>query len=270
MFLPAIGPSRIDTAAGRVTGRGPEGKSFNLTYDRLLIATGAEPIVPQRPGFDRPDVAVVKTLEDAQAIKAHLQTGKVKTAVIMGMGYIAMEMVEALRARGVSVTMVKPRAELLPWLDARFGPTVRRELEANQVHLRTGFDVAGIEGQEGRLTVYDEAGTSLSCGPGHRRHGCAAQQRPGRRRWTATGIGPIHCRGSPTANVQPKHLCRRRLRRRLSRGHRPARLDPFGPAGQPRRLGRGRPCMRQGSIACKASPAPPSSKCSTCKWPAPA
>jgi NADPH-dependent 2,4-dienoyl-CoA reductase/sulfur reductase-like enzyme len=79
----------------------------------------------------------------------------------MGMGYIAMEMVEALRTREVSVTMVKPRAELLPWLDADLAATVRRELEAHQVQLHTGFDVARIEGSQGRLAVYDANGTSL-------------------------------------------------------------------------------------------------------------
>ncbi len=153
---------RIDSAAGRVTGQGPDGKAFALAYDRLLIATGAEPIVPRQPGFDHPQVAVVKTLEDAHAIKTRLATGAVKTALIMGMGYIAMEMAEALRLREVSVAMVKPRAELLPWLDLDLAATVRRELDAHQVQLYTGFDVARIDGGQRPLAVYDTNGTSLS------------------------------------------------------------------------------------------------------------
>jgi NADPH-dependent 2,4-dienoyl-CoA reductase/sulfur reductase-like enzyme len=151
----------IDIPGGRVTGNGPDGKAFDLGYDRLLIATGAAPIVPQRPGFDRPEVVVVKTLEDAQTIKARLQTGGVKQAVVLGMGYIAMEMAEALHLREVAVTMVKPRTDLLPWLAADLAATVRQELEAHQVHLHTGFDVARIEGGQGRLAVYDASGTLL-------------------------------------------------------------------------------------------------------------
>jgi NADPH-dependent 2,4-dienoyl-CoA reductase/sulfur reductase-like enzyme len=153
----------IDIAKSHVTGGGPDGKPFDLAYDRLLIATGAAPIVPRRPGFDRPEVAVVKTLEDAQAIKARLQSGSVKRAVIMGMGYIAMEMAEALRLREVAVTMVKPRAELLPWLDAELAATVRGELEGHQVELRTGFDVAGIEAGKGSgVALVDTGSASLA------------------------------------------------------------------------------------------------------------
>jgi len=152
----------IDIGASCVTGRGPDGKAFSFPYDRLLIATGAAPKVPQRPGFDRPEVVVVKTLEDAQVIKTRLQSGSVKTAVILGMGYIAMEMVEALRLRGAAVTMVKPRGEVLPWLDAELGASVRQELEAHQVQLHTDFDVARIEGPDGQLTVVEAGGTPLA------------------------------------------------------------------------------------------------------------
>lgn len=153
----------IDINRSHVTGSGPDGQPFDLAYDRLLIATGAAPIVPRRPGFDRPDVTVVKTLEDAQAIKARLQGGGMKRAVIMGMGYIAMEMAEALRLREVAVTMVKPRAELLPWLDADLAVTVRGELENHQVELRTGFEVARIEAGTGsRVILIETGGASLA------------------------------------------------------------------------------------------------------------
>ncbi|MFZ1985634.1 MAG: FAD-dependent oxidoreductase [Desulfatitalea sp.] len=153
---------RIDTNGGAVTGSGPEAKVFAIPFDRLLIATGAAPIVPARPGFDRPEVVVVKTLDDTRAIKARLQSTLVQKAVIIGMGYIAMEMAEALRARQIDVAMVKPRAELLPWMDAELAATVRRELESHQVQVHTGFDAVRIEGQGGRGVVCDAGGTSLS------------------------------------------------------------------------------------------------------------
>jgi CoA-dependent NAD(P)H sulfur oxidoreductase len=152
---------RIDANGGAVTGLGPEANAFAIPFDRLLIATGAAPIVPTRSGYDRPEVVVVKTLEDTHTIKTRLHSGAVTKAVIIGMGYIAMEMAEALRARQIDVALVKPRAELLPWMDAELAATVRRELESHQVQVHTGFDAVRIEGQGGRAAVCDPGGTSL-------------------------------------------------------------------------------------------------------------
>jgi NADPH-dependent 2,4-dienoyl-CoA reductase/sulfur reductase-like enzyme len=142
---------RIDTAGQAVTGSGPEGQPFQMGYDRLLIATGASPIIPKQPGFDLPGVVVVKTLEDGRTIKAWLQSKAVRRILILGMGYIAMEMSEALRERDIEVVMAKPRAELLPWLDLELAGDVRRELIDHKVELHTGFNVDRIEPAGNRL-----------------------------------------------------------------------------------------------------------------------
>jgi len=152
---------QIDPAAQKVTGSGP-GRPFQIPYDRLLIATGAAPIRPQKPGFDLPGVVVVKTLEDARAVKTYLQQKAVRKALIIGMGYVAMEMTEALRFRHVDVAMVKPGARLLPWLDARLADRVREELTAHQVELHTGFSVDRIEHGGDRLQVIGTDGQKLA------------------------------------------------------------------------------------------------------------
>ena len=74
--------ARIHADQGMVSGLTVEGNAFELPYDRLLIATGADPIVPARPGFDLPGVVVVKTLDDAKAIKERLQSHPVKKALM--------------------------------------------------------------------------------------------------------------------------------------------------------------------------------------------
>ncbi len=152
----------IDPGTATVSGRNEAGRPFTLPYDRLLIATGADPIMPRRPGFDLPGVAVVKTLDHARHIKTMLQERPIRKAVIMGMGYIAMEMAEALRMREVEVTMVKPRAQLLPWMAPELAETVGQELQAHQVQVRTGFDVARIEKSGQGLSVVAAGNETLA------------------------------------------------------------------------------------------------------------
>lgn len=107
----------IDRAGKTVAGRTAEGEPFTVAYDRLLIATGADPIKPPIEGMDLSGVFVVKNLEHGRRIKTFLRDRQAKRAVIVGMGYIALEMAEALSERGLAVDLIKPRAGLLPWLD---------------------------------------------------------------------------------------------------------------------------------------------------------
>ena len=113
---------RIDTVNRKVSGMDFQGKPFRISYDKLLIATGASARSPDLPGFDLPGVFVLKNLEDGRRIKSFLETAPVREAVIIGMGYIALEMCESLRARGIDVVMVKPGPDLLPWMSREIAP----------------------------------------------------------------------------------------------------------------------------------------------------
>jgi len=152
---------RIDIGEQCVSGSTLDGEAFTLPFDRLLIATGADPIVPERPGFDLPGVVVVKTLDDARAIKERIASHPVKKALILGMGYIAMEMAEALRLRGVQVAMAKPRPRLLPWLAEDLVKRVRQELETNQVKIHTGFSIDRIESRGDGLVAWEPSGEAI-------------------------------------------------------------------------------------------------------------
>lgn len=132
------------------------GRSTPFAYDRLLIATGASPIVPSVPGIELPGVMVLKNLDHGRALKAHLAASRVRRTVIVGMGYIAMEMSEALRERDIAVAMVKPRPRFLPWLAPDLAETVRAECEQNGVELHIGVAVERIEADNGRLAVHCE------------------------------------------------------------------------------------------------------------------
>ncbi|MFC1813154.1 FAD-dependent oxidoreductase [Thermodesulfobacteriota bacterium] len=143
----------IDPRAQTVLGTTLEQIPFEIPYDKLLIATGASPVVPDLPGFDLPGVVILKNLDDGRKIRQFLSENDVKKAVIIGMGYIALEMCEALRARNIDVDMVKPRDIFLPWMEETMARKVREEVETNGVHLYPGHKIEGIDTSDGRLKV---------------------------------------------------------------------------------------------------------------------
>ncbi|MBF0203406.1 MAG: FAD-dependent oxidoreductase [Desulfamplus sp.] len=113
-------------------------QDFSYSYDKLLIATGATPVIPDLPGFDLPGVMPLKNLEQGRKIKAFIEKNNVQKAVIIGMGYIGLEMCEALRARSIQVTMVKPGSQFLPWMKPELADFVKQELDANGIKLCYG------------------------------------------------------------------------------------------------------------------------------------
>lgn len=144
---------RIDRTARTVVGRTSDGAPFSVPYDRLLIATGAEPVRPPIAGLDLDGVFVVKNLEHGRWIKTYLRDRQAKRAVILGMGYIALEMAEAFAERGLAVDLIKPRVGLLPWLDRALAEPVREHLLAHGVGVHDGHRVERIEAVDGRLAV---------------------------------------------------------------------------------------------------------------------
>ena len=143
----------INPAGKTVGGISVDGKKFEFSYDKLLIATGASPIIPDLAGFDLPGVLGLKSLEDGRKIKQFLKDSSVKKVIIIGMGYIALEMAEALRARNIEVDMVKPRPVFLPWLDEQMAQVVRDEVESNSVTMYSGHKVERIDQSAGSLSV---------------------------------------------------------------------------------------------------------------------
>ena len=150
----------IDTKNRTVSGtRLENGAVFTSAYDRLLIATGGRPIVPNRPGFDLPGVLALKSLDDGRRIKNFIGRRGVNRAVIIGMGYIGLEMAEALRQRDIDVAMVKPGPDLLPWMPRELAQVVFDTLDANGVRLHLGQNTSAIEGADGKLEVVCDHGS---------------------------------------------------------------------------------------------------------------
>ncbi len=143
----------IDQKAKTVKGRNAKADDFEIPYDALLIATGASPIIPELPGFDLPGVMALKTLEDGRKLKRFIHEQDAKRVVVIGMGYIALEMCEAFRAIQIQVDMVKPRPVFLPWMNQEMAAVVQEEVEANGATLHLGQEIRGIEKDNGRYRV---------------------------------------------------------------------------------------------------------------------
>jgi len=143
----------INPLSKTVTGISLQGKNFQFSYDKLLIATGGSPIIPDLSGFDLPGVLALKSLDDGRKIKAYLKANTVKKAVIVGMGYIGLEMCEALRARSIEVDMVKPGPVFLPWMEEEMSGVVKKEVETHKVTLHPGYKLQKIEVRGRRLKV---------------------------------------------------------------------------------------------------------------------
>lgn len=147
----------IDPVGRTLTGTIEHSREpFRIAYDRLLIATGGRPIIPDLPGFDQPGVLALKSLADGRRIKSYIQTQAIEKAVIVGMGYIGLEMAEALRERKIAVDMIKPRPDLLPWMHRDLAAVVHQELVDNQVGLHPGCTITGIEKNAGTFNVICE------------------------------------------------------------------------------------------------------------------
>jgi CoA-dependent NAD(P)H sulfur oxidoreductase len=143
----------IDRDAKTVTGKNKQEERFQIPYDKLLIATGAAPIIPDLPGFDLPGVVALKSLEDGRKIKDFIRSQDVKKVIIIGMGYIALEMCEALCARRIDVEMVKPRPVFLPWMASELASVVKEEVETHGVRIHAGHEIRRIEKANNTLKV---------------------------------------------------------------------------------------------------------------------
>jgi NADPH-dependent 2,4-dienoyl-CoA reductase/sulfur reductase-like enzyme len=136
----------IDLQAGQVTAHDlAAGRSYRESFDSLVIATGAVPVRPPLPGVDAAGVFGVQTLDDGAALLADLDRTQPRRAVVVGGGYIGVEMAEALVRRGVAVTVVDQADQPMTTLDPDMGATVHQVMEGIGIDVRTDTAVTGFD-----------------------------------------------------------------------------------------------------------------------------
>jgi NADPH-dependent 2,4-dienoyl-CoA reductase/sulfur reductase-like enzyme/rhodanese-related sulfurtransferase len=125
------------------------GKDENIAYDKLVLATGARPFKPHFPGLELENVWFMRHLDDARSMVERIDTAGLKKAVIVGAGYIGVEMAEALRTRGLDVTVVEAFDQILPqFLDPEMALLASRHVRQKGVALALGEKVTALEGNE--------------------------------------------------------------------------------------------------------------------------
>jgi len=120
------------------------GNSRTLSYDRLLIATGSQPVVPKISGVQLPGVFFLHTMDDSFAIDRYLRETGCRRAAIIGSGYIGLEMADALTLRGLAVSLIGRSRSPLPTVDPQFGAVVEEELQRHGVCVHNATEVASI------------------------------------------------------------------------------------------------------------------------------
>jgi len=141
---------RIDVAGRKLLLTGPGGVEDVVAWDQVVIGTGAVPARPPIAGLDAlgpaDGVHLLHSMDDTFAVMRTLEETGPESAVIVGAGYIGLEMAEALAARGLAVTQVEQLAEVLPTVDPQLGALVRAQLEGHGVTVLSGTLVRQISG----------------------------------------------------------------------------------------------------------------------------
>ncbi|SMC17824.1 NADPH-dependent 2,4-dienoyl-CoA reductase, sulfur reductase [Desulfacinum hydrothermale DSM 13146] len=138
----------IDREARTVKVRNLDnGKEDELAYDKLIIATGASPFRPPIPGLELDNVWFMKRLEDATGMVDNIEAQGLRRAVLVGAGLIGLEVAEALRVRGLDVTIVEMFDQIMPQvLDREMAALAAKHLESNGIRLVLGERVTAVEG----------------------------------------------------------------------------------------------------------------------------
>lgn len=154
----------IDRTGKKVRVRDLEtGRDFWESYDKLILAPGAAPLRPPIPGIELPQVFTLRNLQDSDAIKQYVDRG-VTNAVVIGAGFIGLELVENLVQRRVVTTVVELQEQVLPPFDREMSTPIAQSLTAHGVMLLLGDSAERIVTEPHGLVVHLQSGKAIRCG----------------------------------------------------------------------------------------------------------
>ena len=148
----------IDKDAKSLTIRTRDGKEYTESYDKLLLSPGAAPVRPPLPGIDNEGIFTLRNVHDTDAIKSYMQTHDVQQAVIVGGGFIGLEMAENLVHSGVEVSVVEMANQVMGPIDYSMAAIVHQELVNNGVKLYLEQAVESFEKVDAGLQVNFKSG----------------------------------------------------------------------------------------------------------------
>jgi NADPH-dependent 2,4-dienoyl-CoA reductase/sulfur reductase-like enzyme/rhodanese-related sulfurtransferase len=131
-----------------------------VPYDKLILAQGGQPLMPVIPGMDAPHVFKLWTVPDMDRLHDYIEQERPQTAVVIGGGFIGLEMAEAFRKRGLQTTTIELQPTVMGVMDQEFGQMIASELQENGVTVLTGVGVKAVQGRslelsDGRMVPAD-------------------------------------------------------------------------------------------------------------------
>lgn len=144
----------IDRASKTISVKGPDGEIQDVAYDKLILSQGAKPIVPPIPGVDLPHVFSLRDIPDMDRIVRYLDEQKPKHAVVIGGGFIGVEMAEAFHHRGMHVTIVERNPHIIPLLDSDMAAYLQNQIRRPDFDFKadanaTQFTHDGVDFEDG-------------------------------------------------------------------------------------------------------------------------
>lgn len=128
-------------------------ESYRETYDYLILAPGAEPLIPPLPGIDKTNVFIVRNVPDSDVIKNYILTENPRTAVVIGGGFIGLEMAEMLMDAGLKVSLLEMAPQVMRALDPEMADILHSYLKFNGLDLRLSSQATAFEGEDRVMAI---------------------------------------------------------------------------------------------------------------------
>lgn len=152
----------IDRGAKKIQARELDtGREYSLEYDALVLSPGADPIKPPIPGIDDPRIFTLRSVADIDRIKEYLDTRRPERTIVVGGGFIGLEMAENLHARGSFVTIVEALDQVMNPIDFEMAALVHQHLKQKNVELYLSSAVSKFEQAGSRVVAVLADGTRL-------------------------------------------------------------------------------------------------------------
>lgn len=148
---------KIDTV-GKEIVVASESDTYTLAYDKLILSPGAKPFIPPIKGLEMAKNSfTLRNVPDVDEVMTYIESHNPKKAVIIGAGFIGLEMAESLVNRGIHVTIVEKAPHVLPTIDEEMAAFITKELSKNQINVITGTSVIGIENEDRSVIIENGA-----------------------------------------------------------------------------------------------------------------
>lgn len=152
----------IDTAAKSVEVRRADGSTYTESYDNLLLSPGASPVRPPLKGIDSEGIFTLRNVDDTDRIKNYITTRTVASAVVVGAGFIGLEMAENLHRAGAGVSIVEMGNQVMAPVDFSIASHVHQHLLQKGVHLYLEQSVERFEKRDDKIEVFFTSGKSIA------------------------------------------------------------------------------------------------------------